>query len=1682
MSSYPTTDHESLYYLYLNSEWAGPYQVEQIREYVKAGQLGKDAYAYDASQQRHHTVEDLLAQKPEPVVLPSPSPSRSSSLALHVDEDEGDVVDIAPAQAPSAFSDVVPELRAFYIAYIALTEHSASDPHLTAGNLRKSHQALIAAFAAAVADSAALSRLVNDLDEVADYLANRQQIPQLWTMIGDLEKLDLAANGAEGVSIAKAVLAFLAERAEREEPASSSSNVLLDLDALADEDENDSVATRKILLSARHEVQSTKRDMDALHEAYTTLQDQHNQDLEKARKLLEKAEAARAEERHLARQTTAEVRNLAAEILRLASEPDVTGSDNAELIDQVAKLGEELRTADASTLTYLAEDVLIRLADHLRALIAQPGSDASPLRTELERVRVQLAEARTQVAVLTVERDALKQQYEQQRLTAERASERAKEREQRLRSTVTALEVTKELHQEVMTDLQGQLNEAQKRVETMEHDLTQVRGELKSNTGSIEARGKELQDEMARNVEMKAMLEVRSTELSASLQNAEAELAKARSGDDDATLIEALAAKANHLRLTFETTCQRLHEQQEAAARLTKELEVSRQEARELRGRSDELNTELTEARSSLSGARKRVEELNDAYRRLESERESLQSELESRKSTDTIHRQQSDESGSDTASIERRLAETKRQSESLSLQLSGERRKVLALADAQVQAQARVEELTAEREDLRRKLDTLQGEHFTDHARHTAAIAASTQAAIESEKRLKIAQRQLAELEGRLQATSAIQREALEPSTVRNERGERTCALESDEVESLRQQLADARDRLLHAERDLARARDDEETRTPTSASAELGKRLTLVEEELARSLQVREDLSTKLTNASAERERMRREIERAKSELESAAVEHRTALKSARDKLVEAQERAAALEAQLTQSGGDSALQNRLTAAVTEQERLAAEVRRLSSELERQSTGAGVRRDEQLIELTKATQQLAGEQERVQVLTRSLVEAMQATDAVRSRGLDLQGRLDQALAERDRLKIESERLRGDVALMQAGDAPTQSLRDALAERDRALSQLEKVTRELAEVRAILTSGEHRIISEEQLSGGADQIRLLEARLAETADQRDQTQQMFNEARARLVQVSSERDRLSAELAELKSRPNYDHELKRLRKRLVRAKERIRELRAERDQALAERERTATSVHEMTAQIDRLRGAQRAAAEALGVPLPPDIGVPPTPPGYGSAISPGHISSGSFSTQHLGVALRPFVDTPTGTQVPKALTRRILGNDQRPPGLGFTSAFGRPQIPGLANPAVAHDSSGTMPAQTRMTVALENRPRPTARAWVTVPRPGWRMVAGFAVAAGALGILLMPPLLPYSVQGVVNAEVVWMTAPIDGQVSTASILPGAKVHRDAPLVTLRNEHVDTSVLDGLRLRREQSVLKRAQLGKDIADQERVRGELKTQIADYRQNLTAELERRLSGESRVLSMRQEAAAKPGADPQAGQALTAQIALVDQLTRQLSSVRAGLFLSEDAPLASRRLDEQAERIAELVTQQRALDDAAPGIDRDMAAEEKRLAGLREASVLSPYDGVLLKQAGDHRWVKSGEQLVAVANGATVQVEALVDRRYLHDIGLGDVVSIHLIGERRVIRGTVREPLKLGTDTLPSRARELTSAIPTLMKLVVDLDPADAQQVSIGQDAKLIVLGNDPGLVRRALAWFYERTRL
>jgi chromosome segregation ATPase/multidrug resistance efflux pump len=1694
MSNQAAIDKDALFSLYIGSEWSGPYHLDEIRGLVKKGEVAVDTYAYEPNQQRHFTVEELIAAPAETPsssakpasVQPGGGSSFGSSSAITLSVFD-DVVDIAPAQTPVEFEQAIPELRDLYRAYLGLTERRSADPHQAAHDLRKALQAVSDVLASRQSDNGALHDLINQIDEVADYLANRHQIPQLWQLISEMEKVDLAVAPERGVETANAVLACIAERGERHQPAvGQSSGVLLDMDQ---EDEHDSVATRKILLSARHEVQNAKKDMEALQGAYAQLERQHQHDLEKAKKLLAKAEKSRAEDRHAAEQTVAELRALAAEIHRLAQEPDIAGGADAELMAEVASLGQELKTADPSTLAYIAEDVLIRMVERLRGLATAP-EDVGALRDELTRVRGELVQARLQVEALTAERDQLQQQYQQQRIAAEHASARARDREHRLRSTVTALEVTKELHQEVMKDLQEQLRTAQGRVEAMEQDLASVRGEIKGARGGNEERDHELQGEMQRMVEMRAMLEVRREELSANLKSAEAELAKAQAGKaGDHELAEALAAKVNHLRQTFEATKLRLSEQEDVAKRLEDELAASRDEATELRGRSDQLSGELDEARSGLANAKKRVEELDAAYGRLEAERESLQNELASRKSTDTIRKDGKEaESGTERfVKLEDELAKVAKQAETADMQLAGERRKVLALAEAQVAAQARIEELTAERDELRRKLDFLQKTHFTDHARHTAAIAVSTQAAIESERRLKEAQAQLAILESQLAKHAPGQQEALEPTPPAGQ------AVAADEAGDLRARLAEAQAQALRSSQELAAAYAERDRLATVGAagpdiSAEVAERLVQVERELTAAITARDDVHAKLMQTVGERDRLRRELERLRNEHESAAVEHRTALKSARDRLVESQARTAELERQLAgrpAAGDQDPLAVQLATALAEQDRLRGDVKRHAEQIERLNAGQPSGRDAQLVELARASHQLATEQERVLVLTRSLVEALQAAEGARGRGLELQAKLAAQQAERDQYQLECDRLRSELAVARVQglpDADQGALREAIAARDQALAGLERTTAELAELRQRLAGGERAAETAERLGEEQERIRALETQLDEARRGEQGAQQTFAEARARLVQVSgerdrliAERDRLAAELAQLKGRPDYADELKTIKRRLLRAKRVIKKLRRERDAALAERDHSAATLQELSAQIERMRSANRAAAEALGATLP----------GHGEGGEP---HTAGFSTRNLGVALQPLIRPPGGDEssaqhgVPRALTRRIMTAEQRPPGGGFTSAFGRPSIPGLPTAAAAfagpgHESSTPMPAQTKITVREMGRP-PTAlsRRWHAghwLRRP-W--VAGSTLVAVALGagFALMPPLLPYSVQALVNARVVALTAPIEGQLSPLSHHVGENVERDQAVASIHNEHVDTGNLDALTAKREANAAKRAQLEQEVQDQGRAAKQLAEQLEARRVVLVEYLEQRLDA-----AVKRQELAKPTLPATGDDAAAVEIA---GLRRQVEDARQGVFPVNEVPVEERKLDEARKALADAQRQLDELAGQATDLDRLVAAEQQRLAGLRLAELASPLAGPLWKQSAlDGKWVKAGEEVLQIADPGTVQVEAVVSERYLEDIALGDAVQIWLSAEKRYIGGVVREPLRPLDEPTAAQVRSLRSTLPHRFKLLVSLDPTVARHLQIGQDAKLVVVGQSPGMVRRTLAWLYERTK-
>ena len=1629
---HPAPVSSSLVYLYVGSEWSGPFQIEQIRFFRHHGQVESDTYAYDPDGQRHYTVGELLAavdasggsaevrlEGTEPHSLAAPElndASTPSTTRIFLAADDAS----DPTATIGTSLDALPDpLRTFFKSFRELAEGRPSDRGQTQAHLVEMASSIGIQLSATISDPATMQSLIDDVLRMADYLANRLQDNALWEAIDALRGFKPETDADEAVLAARHVIACLVDRAAQG-PISRNTSGLVPVirdpgreltrdqtrdvkprhtDSQAIKSVSDSWdqpharTARIIMRDARKELKSTEADLEAIQQAYAELQAAHARDLTDAREMLAELESARADEVANAAQAMAEVRSLAAEIHRLAEET-LIGED--DLKGEIRQLADELKGHDATAMAPLAEALLIRLVARLRNLVSEPGVAQVPgevglLREDLAKVRGELVGARAQVLVLTDERDRLKRQLDEQRAAADRAIASSKEREQRLRSTVTALEVTKDLHQDVMRELDVQLTTAQKRVGEMENELFSVRGELSHTRTHLADRTQELQSEMRRAVELQAMLEARRVELSGHLKDAEAQLMQAQVAQAtpgaavDPELMEALAAKVNHLRTMFEATKRRLDEQQQVALKLEEELTASRREASELRGRSDALTGELDDARVGLAAAKKRFEELNRAYSRLESERESLQQELTQRKGTDSLRKGSStfdrptessrnDQGQSGTArmskvleAIETRLSDTQRKLEQANAHLESERRRVQELTLSHSQFQVRVDDLTADRDHVRLELDTLHAEHFSEHSRHAASIAVATQSTIDAERRLKEAISRQVELEDQV---DWLQKHQQPVDTALQQ-------LSADGDDSTSGQfVSPAQVQKLVRELDEARAELDRlQLLQAGSASGQrhaLTVRLAQLEGDLASASTARDEATAALQSTVAERDRLARELGRLRGEHESAAVEHRASLKAARDKLGESQARVQVLEKELENLHARPAPADpkiaeraaehsaeRISELVAERGRLADQVRDLTATIAR----GGIAE-----EMPALRRQLDHELERIQALTRSLAETQSQSDLIRARVSELEGRATNSQHERDQLQIEVERLKGELLLAQAHAGMSRDsdhgrrshieakLHEVLADREQLLGELSRVNADLMQVRGRLIRAESESLTAERLPNEYARVRELEQQISQLrADQQNTTSELA-QVRARLTQTTSERDqlqdevtRLKAQLAQVGVSPQHHEELAQLREKLLRAKMRIRALRKEREELLT---RLGKPVPENKS--DFPEGVSSAARNAVP-PFPDDL--PTDAPRIGGTTA----------------IIRRGAATP-----PRPTMRN--GMPMMPVG-GFTSAFGRPAIPmpmvaEAASAKTTYDRSDddhVIPSRVTLAEAMSAA---TAQQQATRPAPRrpWVPAVAGLTAATVLAMAVAAAIKPVTLHGQLVAHQQRISSPIPGQIQLA-VATGDAVDAGATLATIRNDHLDRSQFEALAARRQ------ALIARQAANQ-------------------AELDQVQSGGIEVDPLRQ----------------------ADRVARLQDIEHAA--------------EDTAQRLATLA--------------KESLAEEQRLADLAERVITAekPVQIRRLLAAADGR-IAGGTELMEVVDSASIEITAEVPLGT--ELSIGEVVAITILPNGVVADGAV-----LSISDSPT-GRVVHVAVPTELR----------QAGLIGARARLALLGKEPG---------------
>lgn len=1094
--------------------------------------------------------------------------SRNDKLSVEIDEPKGRPADStlskkAPATrsekagASEALEVVLGELENLRRAYNALMENSMKDREDSQGKVHVAHLAINEVLEERKSDIAEIRSLVAEIDQVATDLAKRHRDPTLSTRIIRLRDSLHDADVAQMVQGAEAVLRRIVEqfdRAYRADKEKGEEHPFPD----------DSGAQRVAAIAGDAELK-----LGELRSAYDDLQSRLTAETEAARERLLTATAQLEAARQAQQHDSTELRALAHEIYRLACDLDPHWLPR-ETYDRVQKLYEELTKPDAppAAMAPDAGRVLVGVVKALkeRAELApiagatgahgRQAKELGAMRAELLQTRTDLTLMRQREQALQEEKARLQQLLDEQKQISEKAQQAAKAREQRLRSTVCALEVTKELHQDVMRDLQVQLASAQGKVEDMEQQLRSVRGELTSRREK--SRGADdVHAEMRRVVEMRAMLDARKEELSADLQSTEAELK--RVGDQDESLSEMLAEKVNAIRKTYETTLKRLEDQESKAQSLAAELEASRQEAGELRGRSDGLNAELENARANLSAAKKRVDELNLAYQRLDTERESLQQELTQRNSTrffrgdDALAPElKADEIAADQAQtdVDTRLIQAQRQAQSLEAEAARERRRADDLAAEHQALAGRVAELGADRDHLRAEFERLSQLHTDDQLRLSQAVATATQAAIEAESRQRAATARIAELERQSPAPAA------DTDTARAE------------VERLQEELAEARRGnqaavalLNDAKAAVAAAQAEAQAALKSAPSSEhlerrladADRRLAEAEADVSAAAAQREEAEARAVRAEAEVARLGREIE-------SGANEHRAALTSARNRLAEEQARCEGLErelADLRQQGQSTASQREtvnvnLAQANAAKDRLAADVERLTAEV----AAKGAVAKDQTGRLDALRAELSQAHARIAELEARLRSLESEAEADRERLPEMEARLIRAQAERTQLLAELDRLRGElVTAAEARRADDSERENGRAELQQAIERalaLEAAAADSATLRQQLTAANVQLDAmRAELAAIADRERSatssLEAaqeRIAVESSRWETADQLLARSREQTQSLSADRDHARLDLAQSEAtRKTLETQLGRLRAELERIK-----------------------------------------------------------------------------------------------------------------------------------------------------------------------------------------------------------------------------------------------------------------------------------------------------------------------------------------------------------------------------------------------------------------------------------------------------------------------------------------------------------------------------------------------------------
>jgi len=379
------------------------------------------------------------------------------------------------------------------------------------------------------------------------------------------------------------------------------------------------------------------------------------------------------------------------------------------------------------------------------------------------------------------------------------------------------------------------------------------------------------------------------------------------------------------------------------------------------------------------------------------------------------------------------------------------------------------------------------------------------------------------------------------------------------------------------------------------------------------------------------------------------------------------------------------------------------------------------------------------------------------------------------------------------------------------------------------------------------------------------------------------------------------------------------------------------------------------------------------------------------------------------------------------------------------------------------------------------------------KIALGIILVLVGLYVLVGERLAGSSSDATLNARLVSIRAPIDGELTLMVRSAGVRVNTNESLADIADNRYDNIRLLELERAQELQKTEAQRLRTQTQALTSARATLQGQSDNYQSGRVRQIQSRFAEaratlESSHARLREAESSLKRTTELSGRGVQTAITLdratanyevaiqdeksasqrVDYLETELNAAKQGVFLGDsynDTPFSLQRIRELDLRLSELQAEQRQADERVFQGNQQIAAERIRLNRLTEATISAQTPGLVWNVLSDTgEYVRRGQDLMQIAECASLRITASVSEGLYNSLEVGEPAQFRLYGDDRVFTAVVARLGGAGAGSLYANLA-VAPSVEHLRRFDVSLIAPDVAkhpdlQCAIGRTGRLL----------------------